>query len=153
MHGWGQRLILLILSASSSGAASCCNSTCIKLALVAEAEALIPDSISYSEKHCCTSCAPADALVLPGRCLEVFGGHTEEHRVVDIWDCSLTQAWMRWRWSNGSTLINDHTHKCLSVYSYDPPRVDQSSECSTHWALNSQRQLVEASSGLCLIGA
>ena len=51
---------------------------------------------------------------------------------------------------DGSTLVNEYTGKCLSVYSHDPPRVDQSSKCATRWAFTRGSQLVDVASGLCL---
>ena len=135
----------------AAGAHSCCDDACIKLALVGEAEALIPDALQYAETHCCPGCPVGLAVQLPGRCLEVFGGELEEHRLVDIWDCNAAQwAWQLWHWGANSTLVNANSGKCLSVQSYAPARMEQSSSCSTYWRLTREHQLVDLTSGLCL---
>ena len=154
-HGVWTRGMLLVgwhvfVLGSTSPLPSCCDDTCTKLSLVAEAEALIPNALTYATEHCCSGCAPGKAVELPGRCLDVFAGYLEDHRVVDIWDCDVQFDWQRWRWGAHGSLVNVHSDKCLSVYSYSPPHVEQSANCSTRWAFTRTFQLKEVDSGLCL---
>lgn len=96
-------------------------------------------------------------MELPGRCLEVYGGAHEEHRIVDIWDCH-GWAWQHWRylsetWGAPSPLQNVQTGKCLHVYSLSPTpaRLEQSSDCSTAWQIRATGEVVHYPSGLCLL--
>jgi hypothetical protein len=141
-----------VLAASASG---CCDQKCIKRALVLEAEGG-PQALDFASAHCCSACSEG-AVKLPGRCLEVNSGLKEEHRNVDIWDCDPDEwSWQTWRWvgagKTARALNNTETGRCLHVYSYAPPaRLEQSSNCDTLWEHTASNELVDSSTGLCLI--
>ena len=130
------------ISASLGG---CCDNTCVKAALVVEAEGG-PEALTNAAANCCGGCFPGSEVTYPGRCLEVFAGKPEENRVVDLWDCELFD-WMRWTWTEKGALQNIDTKSCLTVLGGG---ARQSSACATYWSFTPHRQLKEAASGKCL---
>lgn len=130
----------------------CCDQLCLKTALISEAEGA-PDAASNGASKCCATCS-SSVVQMPGRCLEVFGGLKDDHRVVDLWGCDDSFAWQTWLWNGNDPssfrlLKNAWSGSCLEVSSYEPPRVEQNSRCVSRWKLDNQ-QLVDERSGLCL---
>ena len=152
------RLTLVVATIASAALANaCCDERCIKSALVAEADGG-PDALSFASRECCLDCPGKEAVQLPGRCLEVFAGLPAEHRNVDIWDCNPGDwPWQTWRWlgtsgAKAGALQNVGTGRCLHIYSFSAPaRLEQSSSCETLWQHTDYDQLIEATTGLCMI--